>query len=327
MKESELIEFRKLWITEVSSQPKTKDNREGLSALELWVKGNEMENSKRSVEAIKLYRMAIKLDPDVEKKYLEMERVIIRPRERVTKEEVVVHDREVSAEQMDQKSTFLLLPTEIHVQILKFLAVFDINSIFQISLCCKQMSILILKESIWRFACNFYHEVDVDREVSNFDYSFLKMWIHRPRLRYDGTYVSTIKYQREGMSDPSLRLANLKTLHVITYYRLKRFYPDHTVLIYTTSTDPEEIIPNFKKKSKLKHCLIGNWKMVEDTVIVDWNGLKNSSKLIGTLKISSTVKGLQNRLYWIGLTENNGLSQFSFPRNQLETFTFNKNSL
>ena len=329
MKDNELIEFRKLWITDMSSHPNPKE-LQGRSALELWIEGNEKERSRNSVEAIKLYRMAIKLDPDVERKHFELERKSVPNWGKVSEEQTTdnkIPNMEIVEEFSNEDSAFLMLPPDIHVQILKFLAVADINAIFNISLTCKQMSYSILKESIWRFACNYFHEFNVDVEVSKQTYqnSFLNLWIMKSRIRYDGVYVCTIKYQREGMSDPSLRLANLKTIHTVTYYRFKRFFPDNTCLIYTATADPDEVIPLLQKSYKpLKGSTLGSWKWVNDTVVVSWNGLKPNCILTATLKVFSTVKGLQNRLYWDSLIENSGSALYQFPRNQLDTFQFSK---
>ncbi|KAK2766255.1 hypothetical protein FQN54_007772 [Arachnomyces sp. PD_36] len=72
-----------------------------------------------------------------------------------------------------------------------------------------------------------------------------------PRIRYTGAYISTVNYNRPGAASVTQQATWNAPIHIVTYYRYLRFYPDGTLISLLTTTEPAEIIPHFSKENIL----------------------------------------------------------------------------
>ena len=66
------------------------------------------------------------------------------------------------------------------------------------------------------------------------------MWRSRPRIRFNGIYISTCNYIRAGAVAPSRTWG--AAVHVVTYYRYLRFFRDGRCLSLCTTHEPSEIV-------------------------------------------------------------------------------------
>jgi len=80
--------------------------------------------------------------------------------------------------------------------------------------------------------------------------SWQKMFRLRPRIRFNGCYISTVNYIRPGQASPSQITWN-SPVHIVTYYRYLRFYRDGTVISLLTTSEPPEVV-YFLTKSLLE---------------------------------------------------------------------------
>ncbi|RPA81270.1 hypothetical protein BJ508DRAFT_414914 [Ascobolus immersus RN42] len=71
--------------------------------------------------------------------------------------------------------------------------------------------------------------------------SWRRMFMERPRIRFNGIYISTVNYTRQGIAAGSFSTA----VHIVTYYRYIRFLPSGQVLSLLTTHHPTEIVPHF----------------------------------------------------------------------------------
>lgn len=69
------------------------------------------------------------------------------------------------------------------------------------------------------------------------------MFQSRPRIRFNGIYISTCNYVRQGASQSGWNTP----VHIVTYYRYLRFYDDGTVLSLLTTNEPSEIVHGFSR--------------------------------------------------------------------------------
>lgn len=84
-----------------------------------------------------------------------------------------------------------------------------------------------------------------EEEVAKYK-SYRDMLRLRPRIRFNGVYISTCNYHRSGgHSGPSLSWNT--PVHIVTYYRYLRFYPDGTVLSLLTTHEPADVVYSFSK--------------------------------------------------------------------------------
>ena len=97
----------------------------------------------------------------------------------------------------------------------------------------------------------------------------------RPRIRFNGLYISTVNYVRPGSSSTNQVTWN-SPVHIVTYYRYLRFFRDGTLLSLTTTAEPLDVVPHLNTKdaaranyaagSQLpaavaKNALAGRWKL------------------------------------------------------------------
>lgn len=105
--------------------------------------------------------------------------------------------------------------------------------------------------------------------------SYRHMLHTRPRLRFNGCYISTVNYIRPGGTTPS-QSAWHTPVHIVTYYRYLRFFRDGTCASLLTTSEPGEVVPYLTKENMhtrhagglpsavMNNCLRGRWKLGGD---------------------------------------------------------------
>jgi F-box protein 9 len=99
----------------------------------------------------------------------------------------------------------------------------------------------------------------LDTEISSlvllhnvYSSSWQKMFRLRPRLRFNGCYISTVNYIRPGQASPSQITWN-SPVHIVTYYRYLRFYRDGTVISLLTTSEPADVVHFLAKSLQEAH--------------------------------------------------------------------------
>lgn len=72
------------------------------------------------------------------------------------------------------------------------------------------------------------------------------MYIDRPRVHFNGCYISKTSYLRYG--ENNFQDQFYRPIHLIEYYRYIRFFPDGLVFMMTTPDDPGQTIGKLKTK-------------------------------------------------------------------------------
>ena len=79
------------------------------------------------------------------------------------------------------------------------------------------------------------------------------MYLKRPRLNFDGVYISKSAYARAGEQG----LDNFyQPWHLVEFYRYLRFFPDGTVLFLTSPDEPKLIVSKLKSNIYHNHPLV-----------------------------------------------------------------------
>ncbi|KAI9792998.1 MAG: hypothetical protein M1833_000985 [Piccolia ochrophora] len=101
---------------------------------------------------------------------------------------------------------------------------------------------------------------------------------HRPRIRFNGCYISTVNYVRPGASSPTQVSWNTP-VHIVTYYRYLRFFRDGTALSLLTTAEPADVVHHLTKdnlalhagggggglpSAVMRHALRGRWRLSGD---------------------------------------------------------------
>ncbi|KAJ4165193.1 hypothetical protein LMH87_006835 [Akanthomyces muscarius] len=69
-----------------------------------------------------------------------------------------------------------------------------------------------------------------------------KMFRNRPRIRFDGCYISTVNYVRSGQASTNQLTWGSAPIHIVTYYRYLRFFRDGTCISLLASNPPTEVV-------------------------------------------------------------------------------------
>jgi F-box protein 9 len=299
------------------------------SALEVYETGVMKERQGSLSEAIIHYRRALKMDPDVDKHYKQkyfptdgrVASIVKQHPDEVHSGYSIQeynphhHDSDlissitdsmeslslikIEAEDPEKECYLSTLPDEILLNILVQLALSSLASLSRISQTCKKLFLLAQGEnSLYKELCIYYFSPFDSPTVLQSRLSEYKDWhsmlIERPRLRFDGCYIATCHYLRPGVNDYSWNTP----IHMVTYFRFVRFYPDGTCITVLTTLEPKEVVHSVSWTGSvgLKGVSEGIWRMSETgRVMIEVRGPRDYT-FIKDLQVLSWRCGLMYRL-------------------------------
>ncbi|XP_040839489.1 F-box only protein 9 isoform X2 [Ochotona curzoniae] len=251
-------------------------------ARELFLKAVEEERNGALYEAIKFYRRAMQLVPDIEFKitysrspdgdgvgnsYIEdndddgkMEDLLSYFQQQLTFQESVL---KLCQPELESSQTHIsVLPMEVLMYIFRWVVSsdLDLRSLEQLSLVCRGFYICARDPEIWRLACL---RVWGRSSIKLVPYtSWREMFLERPRVRFDGVYISKTTYIRQG--EQSLD-GFYRAWHQVEYYRYLRFFPDGHVMMLTTPEEPQSIVPRLRtRNTRTDAILLGHYRVAQD---------------------------------------------------------------
>ena len=218
-------------------------------ALELYLEAGACERRGDMKNAIKLYRLAFKIDPEIDRKAKPI--TLAKDKDETvesmhlvkvdTAELVQIANPTEYPRQYVQKSKLLDLPDEILTNVIKWAIFNDIAVTKTLCLICRKISLLTKDPMVWSFQCNFWYRSrsNIQLEVLKFG-NYYTMFLKMPRARLDGVYISKVAYLRNGLS---LDLSYNVPTHLVTYFRYIRFLTLNSFLICTTPEEPTAFVP------------------------------------------------------------------------------------
>ncbi|MCJ1360663.1 MAG: hypothetical protein MMC33_010672 [Icmadophila ericetorum] len=87
--------------------------------------------------------------------------------------------------------------------------------------------------------------------------TYKHMFQHRPRIRFNGCYISTVNYVRPGASSPT-QISWNTPVHIVTYYRYLRFFRDGTCISLLTTSEPGDVVHYLTKEHLHAHHAPGS---------------------------------------------------------------------
>ncbi|OJJ31079.1 hypothetical protein ASPWEDRAFT_72081 [Aspergillus wentii DTO 134E9] len=171
------------------------------------------------------------------------------------------------------------VPSDVIVEVLKHVALMDPASFARVSLVCKRLAYHFAHEQhIWKrlcqgsqfgfkamhysFACDVFGvpEYTLGPRYALFPFDGpakipkpLSLWSQVfqtfPRIRFTGIYISTVNYTRPGDASAYQNISWNSPIHIVTYYRYLRFYPDGSVISLLTTTPPKEVVPHINMEN------------------------------------------------------------------------------
>lgn len=167
--------------------------------------------------------------------------------------------------------------------------------------------------------------------------SWRQMFRSRPRIRFNGCYISTVNYARAGGTNTNT-LTWGTPVHVVTYFRYLRFFKDGTAISLLTTTEPADVVHHLTKEnlhnnhtsnalpsSVMRDALRGRWRLsgpfssckdvtsgeseAEGDVQVETEGVVPRYIYRMQLALSHAGKGARNnKLAWKGFWSYNRLT-------------------
>lgn len=268
-------------------------------ARSLFIQGVENEQKGCLYEAIRFYKKAVQLVPDIEVKIYESARSNPKEKNEPPSVEKVhqnndVVDSDTEDEVSDdselellprlqkwlsrshaictfaqqQKATHISsLPMEILLYILRWVVScdLDIRSLEMFSLVCKGFFICSRDSEIWRLICQSLWGVNCGG-LSN-HITWREMYLKRPHLNFTGCYISKTTYVRQG--ENSFQDQCYASWHLVEYFRYLRFFPEGKVLMLTTADSPIPVLGHLRyRNSKNPSVLTGHYRLTDDVISV-----------------------------------------------------------
>ncbi|KAD4385295.1 hypothetical protein E3N88_25463 [Mikania micrantha] len=165
---------------------------------------------------------------------------------------------------------------------------------------CRKWRNTVRNPVFWRNACLKAWQISGVVEnyklmQNNYDSSWRKMWLSRPRVRMDGIYVSRNTYIRAGVAE--WKVTN--PVHVVCYFRYLRFYPSGRFLYKNSSEKLKDVVKfmNFRS-TKAEICHSGRFTMSEDKVegALLYPGMRPTIWRIRLSRLRGTTAGANNRM-------------------------------
>ncbi|XP_058799475.1 F-box only protein 9 [Phymastichus coffea] len=267
-------------------------------AKNLFLQGIENEQSGKLYEAIQFYRRAVQLVPDIEFRLYEStkpkfrsEKMDIMEKKDVEERENDDHENDVEDSvdndcdilgklsriiekngyfcfpECEQSTTHIsALPMEIFFYILRWVvsSELDIRSLEMVSRVCQGFYVCARDAEIWRMACVRVWGVNCGRYEPKY-LSWREMYMQRPRLRYNGCYISKTTYIRHG--ENSFQDQFYKPWHLVEYFRYLRFFPEGKVLMLTSTDDAQYCVSSLKNRNpRNTSVLIGHYRLRDNCV-------------------------------------------------------------
>jgi F-box protein 9 len=159
--------------------------------------------------------------------------------------------------------------------------------------------------------------------------TYRTLFQRRPRIRFNGCYISTVNYTRAGQASATQITWN-SPIHIVTYYRYIRFLRDGTCISLLTTSEPADVVPYLYVEHMHKHhgslptapmkdALLGRWRLTgpetddesekEGTLIVETAGVTPKYMYKMVLGLGTAGRGAKNnKLTWQGYWSYNRLT-------------------
>ncbi|KAF2033327.1 hypothetical protein EK21DRAFT_58901 [Setomelanomma holmii] len=161
--------------------------------------------------------------------------------------------------------------------------------------------------------------------------TYRTLFQRRPRVRFNGCYISTVNYTRAGQASPTSVTWN-SPIHIVTYYRYLRLLRDGTCISLLTTSEPADVVPYLYTEHMHKHhgslpsapmkdALLGRWRLTgpevpgddeqekEGTLIVETAGAVPKYMYKMVLSLATAGRAAKNsKLSWQGYWSYNRLT-------------------
>ncbi|CAF1502959.1 unnamed protein product [Rotaria magnacalcarata] len=285
-------------INDKQKQDPEKTINEEEQAIHFFQRASDLEREGKLYDAIKYYRAAMQLVPDIEFRMARKGQQPMTTMESNSQQEnndeannnnntnevsepdqnlidalqrAHLDDGELSAiciKNFPQQATHIsCLPSEVLIYILRWVVSsdLDIRSLEQCARTCRGFYLCARDPQLWKMICFKTWGVQTGNPSTNINWRY--MFINRPHVVFNGVYISRTSYIRQG--EQSLDTF-YSPWHLVEYYRYMRFFPDGIVVIYTSAEEPRTSVARLKNRYSIRDpaLLYGNYRLQNDRVII-----------------------------------------------------------
>ncbi|KAJ1967712.1 hypothetical protein IWQ62_001685 [Dispira parvispora] len=123
-----------------------------------------------------------------------------------------------------------------------------------------------------------------------------RMYMEKPRVRWDGAYISTCYYVRQGRTENTW----YHPVHLVTYYRYFRFYPDGRCVKLLTTDEPKKCVRQLGLNERRKGLMQGHYTIRNNLLHATLTDPTRSHiTFYVELRIKSTGRQRHNKLEWL----------------------------
>ncbi|KAJ3416031.1 F-box only protein 9 [Chytridiales sp. JEL 0842] len=295
-------------------------------AVRLYHAACDMEESGNIKDAVLKFREAEKLAPNVHtlvQDDLRVQKEIERLKAIPPAEAPLNRQRSYARR---GKPLFSSLPEEVIIQVIKWCLIIDMNSLISLSSVSQSFDALTKHRTIYKELCRSFLRPErsfttLQEELVLYGGDWFNMWLDKPRIRFDGVYISKVNYIRSGYVD-----SFHNSFLVVTYYRYLRFFPDQSLISWTTTVEPAQGVKTIVPEAKMKGMALGSYKVNGHEVLIttkDPSSKRNTFYL--TLKLASSKRGKNNKLSWVDyfhIRDDDESTKAEITSNQLKPFIF-----
>jgi F-box protein 9 len=137
--------------------------------------------------------------------------------------------------------------------------------------------------------------------------SWQRMFRQRPRIRFNGCYISTVNYLRSGQASPNQATWG-SPVHIVTYYRYLRFFRDGTVLSLTETAEPGDVVHHLTREAVaqqsaavLKQVLKGRWRLASARADADSSNSSSPAGEVVEGDVTVETEGVAKYIYRLDL--------------------------
>lgn len=135
------------------------------------------------------------------------------------------------------------------------------------------------------------------------------------------TYTLRLSF-RPGSSENTYN----QPVHLVTYYRYLRFFPDGTILKYLSTDEPTQVVKQLTPEFDRRQVFRGHFELHEGRIYIEMKDRMRPRELFRmSLEIKSTHRGRHNKLRWIeynSVTEGREDDEHTFDLRMMKPYFF-----
>jgi len=299
--QEDLEQFRNQWRRELEEKARGSTEKEvnqedddvHTKARELFLQGVKLEETGKLYDAIRFYKKAVTLVPDIEREAFQFTgRQAVRNNQGASnamKETVEAGVEEEEQEMMNLIEKFSLvnldnqpliqpevntqsmhigqLPVEVLNYILKWVVSsdLDLRSLEACSQVCRGFYLAARDEEIWRLVCVRVWGQTIRAGKENL---WRNLYLSMAKIHFNGVYISKMTYIREGERSFQDH-ESYRAWHMVEYYRLVRLFPGGRILMTLSADDPglTAKLMNNKNFCSVQGAMFGEYRVVDNSLI------------------------------------------------------------